>query len=75
MIQPISPSRRRILGAAIERALTPHELSLARDMVRTDARRRALKPEPEQLLYWMRLNMPNAAGRVEAVLEPRPLVL
>lgn len=63
----VTTIRRKALGSAIERVLTPHQLTMARELAWAE-NPRGPKPQPEQILFWMRFNMPVAAARVDAFL-------
>ena len=62
--------RRKELGKALLRVLTPAEHTMVRELVHAE-RRGGPVPQPEEMLYWLRLNMPRASSRLEAVLHPR----
>ena len=66
---PMDPSRRKRLQLALSGVLTPAQLSMASVLVATE-KPGMPDPTPEQLLHWMRLNMPVAAARIEAILHP-----
>ena len=56
-----------ILASVIAQVLTPCQLTMVREL---DAAGETGKPAPEELLFWMRLNMPVAAERIETILYP-----
>jgi hypothetical protein len=66
---PSSPSRRKILASALAQVLAPAQLTAARELMRAEAPGR-LAPQPEEILYWMRVNMPQATRRVEGIIFP-----
>lgn len=68
-VAPLDPARRRLLAAALAQILSPAQLTMARELVRA-ASADAREPRPEDVLYWIRLNMPVAASRLEDVLHP-----
>ena len=70
MTSPIanfSAPRRKLLAAALSKVLAPAQLTAAREFMRAERPRRA-EPQPEEILYWMRVNMPLATGRVERII-------
>jgi hypothetical protein len=68
-VEPLDPVRRRLLAAALEQILTPAQLTAARELQRaSDPSGR--EPRPEEVLYWIRLNMPVAASKLEDILHP-----
>ncbi len=62
-----SAPRRRRLASALAQVLSPAQLTAAREMMRAEAPGRC-PPRPEEILYWMRVNMPLATLRVEGIL-------
>lgn len=66
-IATLSPSRRKQLAAALTQVLAPAQLTAARELLLAESPRR-LSPQPEDILYWMRVNMPMATSRVERIL-------
>lgn len=62
-------SRRKKLASVITQVLTPAQLTMANALVVAENPGRPA-PRPEQLLHWMRLNMPMAAQRVDEILHP-----
>ncbi len=64
-----TPQRRKALEAAISRVLTPAQQTMVRELLcAEDPTVRA--PKAEEMLYWIRFNMPRAAARIEFVLHP-----
>lgn len=63
----LSPMRRKALASALSRVLHPAQLTAAREMILAERPGRA-QPQPEEILFWMRLNMPDATTRVEELL-------
>ena len=63
-IATFDPSRRKALAAALRQALTPAQLTMIHELL---AAERPGKPAPqaEDILFWMRLNMPVAASRID----------
>ncbi|MEK7858279.1 MAG: hypothetical protein AAB320_03975 [Elusimicrobiota bacterium] len=64
--------RRRHLNTALVDVLSPEHLKRIRALVREE------KPEyrgaeAPAVLHWLRLNMPTAAGQVQALIHPSPL--
>jgi hypothetical protein len=66
-VATLSPSRRKQLASALTQVLAPVQLTAARELMLAEAPGR-LSPQPEEILYWMRLNMPQATLRVEGIL-------
>lgn len=62
-----SAPRRRLLASALAQVLHPAQLTAARELMLAESSRR-LPPQPEEILYWMRVNMPQATSRVEKIL-------
>ena len=60
-------ARSEILASLITQVLTPTQLTMVSELV---AAEKPGRPQPEDLLYWMRLNMPTAAEKIEAILYP-----
>lgn len=60
----LSAPQQKVLGSVIAQVLSPEQLSRARELSR------AKKPQSQQLLRWMRFNMPVAAQQVEDILYP-----
>lgn len=58
---------RKVLNSVIAQVLSPAQLTMARELASASSGRPA---RAEELMYWMRLNMPVAAQRVEDVLHP-----
>ena len=66
-IATFSAPRRKQLAAALAQVLAPAQLTAARELMLAETRRR-VPPQPEEILYWMRVNMPMATSRVERIL-------
>jgi len=64
----LNASRRKALASALSRVLHPAQLTAAREMILAEEPGRAA-PSPEELLFWMRVNMPAATARVEELLH------
>lgn len=62
-----SASRRKLLASALDRVLAPAQLTAARELMLAEEPGRSA-PQPEEILYWMRVNMPQATSRVEGIL-------
>jgi hypothetical protein len=60
---------RKAVAAAIARVLTLPELTMVHQCWAAE-NPGSSAPTPAQVLYWVRLNMPQAAERIEAVLYP-----
>jgi hypothetical protein len=64
----LSPTRRKALVAALQVVLHPAQLTAARECIMAEEPGRGM-PSPEEILFWMRLNMPGATARVEELLH------
>ncbi len=64
-----SPAHRKAVAAAIVSVLTPAELTMVHQFMAAERPGRPA-PQPEDVLAWVRLNMPAAAVRLEHVLYP-----
>ena len=62
------PSHSKLLGAVIAEVLTPEHMTMVRELV--SAEKHGAIAMPEDLLHWMRLNMPTAAQQVIDILHP-----
>lgn len=62
-------AHRKAVASAISSVLTPAELTMAHQFLAAERPGRPA-PQPEELLAWIRLNMPAAAQRLEHVLYP-----
>jgi hypothetical protein len=60
-------SRSKILAVALDAVLTPVQMTAAREFILAEVPGRTA-PSPEEILYWMRVNMPLATRRVEDIL-------
>ena len=65
-VTPLNASRRKLLASALSQVLQPGQLTAARELILAEAPGR-LAPQPEEILYWMRINMPQATHRVEGI--------
>jgi len=61
--------QRKILTSVIAQVLTPEQLTMARELAAADAPDRP-SLHAEDLMRWMRFNMPVAAQQVEDILHP-----
>ena len=71
MITSLSTFRRKALVSAIGQVLTPVQHTMVRELIQAEDPHHA-DAQPEDVIYWMRLNMPVAAREVEDVLHPFP---
>jgi hypothetical protein len=69
-VAALNASRRKQLSAALSQVLSPAQMTAAREFMLAEAPER-LSPRPEEILYWMRVNMPLATCRVETILFPQ----
>jgi len=60
---------RKMLATVIGQALTPDQLTMAHNLMAGEKPGRPA-PRAEDLLFWLRLNMPSAAERVDELLHP-----
>ncbi|MBI3554566.1 MAG: hypothetical protein HY077_18895 [Elusimicrobia bacterium] len=70
-VRSIASYRRKALHSAIIQVLTPAQLTMVSELVCAEDPDHA-EPVVDDILYWMRLNMPMAARQVEDVLHPFP---
>jgi hypothetical protein len=56
-------SRRKVLAKAISSIVNPAQLTMVHELMAAEKPGRSA-PQPEDILFWMRLNMPVAAGQV-----------
>jgi hypothetical protein len=68
-VATLNAARRKQLSAALSQVLSPAQMTAAREFMVAEAPGR-LSPRPEEILYWMRVNMPLATCRVETILFP-----
>ena len=55
--------RSKALACAIDRVLTTHQLVMVREFMLAENPSNQ-KPTPEQVMFFLRLNMPLAAGKI-----------
>ena len=67
-LSPRDSARSKILGIVIADVLSAAQLTMVRELVTVE--KHGFTPQPEDLLHWMRLNMPVAAQQVEDILHP-----
>ena len=65
----LSPARRKMTAIAIRAVLTPGQLTTAHELLVSERPGRPA-PQPEEVLHWLRLNMPIAAASIDAILHP-----
>lgn len=68
-VRSIASYRRKALQSAIIQVLSPAQLTMVRELVSAEDPEHA-EPVVDDILYWMRLNMPVAAQQVEEILHP-----
>jgi hypothetical protein len=61
-------SRRKLVSAVIAQVLTPCQITMAHQLI--EAEHPGMVVMPEDLLFWLRLNMPVAAESIDAILHP-----
>ncbi len=62
-------SRRKIVASAITQVLSPAQMTMAHQLLAAERPGRPA-PQPEEVLFWLRLNMPVAAEKIDAILHP-----
>lgn len=62
-------SRRKLVSSVISQVVSPCQLTMAHELMAAEKPGRPA-PTPEELLFWLRLNMPVAAERIDAILHP-----
>lgn len=62
-------SRRKFVLSAISSVISPSQLKMALELMEAEKPGRG-EPRPEEILFWIRLNMPVAAERIDAILHP-----
>lgn len=62
-------SRRKIVAQAISSILSPAQMTMAHQLMAAEKPGRPA-PMPEEVLFWLRLNMPVAAEKIDAILHP-----
>lgn len=71
-IRSLASYRRKALVSAIAEVLGPSHHTMVRELIQAEDPHHS-EAEPEDVIFWMRLNMPSAARRVEDILHPFPL--
>ncbi len=72
-VRSLASYRRKALVCAITEVLTPAQRTMISEIIQAEDPAHN-QPEPDDLFYWMRLNMPVAARKVEDILHPFPFV-
>ncbi|MEK7232672.1 MAG: hypothetical protein AAB268_02560 [Elusimicrobiota bacterium] len=62
-------SRRKIVASVIAQVISPSQMAMALQLMAAEKPGRTA-PVPEEILFWLRLNMPVAAGKIDAILHP-----
>ncbi len=62
-------SRRKLVASVIASVISPAQLTMAHELISAERPGRTT-PSPEELLFWLRLNMPSVAERIDAILHP-----
>ena len=62
-------SRRKIVASAIAQVISPSQTTMALQLMAAEKPGRPA-PQPEELLFWLRLNMPVASDKIDAILHP-----
>lgn len=62
-------SRRKLLASVMSRVLSPAQITMARQLMAAEKPGRP-SPQPEEIMFWLRLNMPVAAEQIDATLHP-----
>jgi hypothetical protein len=71
-VRSLASYRRKALVCAIADVLNPVQRTMVGELIQAEDPHHA-EAEPEDVIYWMRLNMPVAARQVEDILHPFPL--
>lgn len=62
-LSPFDAARRKSLTTAITTVVSPSQLTMVHELMAAEKPGRPA-PQPEEILFWMRLNMPMAATQV-----------
>jgi hypothetical protein len=62
-------SRRKFVSSVLSQVLSPASLTMAHQLWAAEKPGRSA-PQPEDVLLWVRLNMPVAAERIDELLHP-----
>lgn len=62
-------SRRKFVASAIAQVIAPAQLTMAHQLMVAEKPGRPA-PQPEEILFWLRLNMPVAAEKIDAIIHP-----
>ena len=62
-------SRRKFVASAIAQVIAPAQLTMAHQLMAAEKPGRPA-PQAEEILFWLRLNMPVAAEKIDAIIHP-----
>lgn len=68
MTMPLDPARRKLLASVIRQVLSPAQLTMVHELIAAERPGRPA-PQAEDIMFWMRLNMPVASDRVDELLH------
>ena len=67
-MSPLDASRRKLLASVIRQVLSPAQLTMVHELLAAERPGRPA-PQAEDVMFWMRLNMPVASDRVDEMLH------
>ena len=62
-------SRRKLVASILAQVMSPATMTMAHQFMSAEKPGRPA-PTPEEVLFWVRLNMPATAERIDAILHP-----
>lgn len=62
-------SRRKLVASVIAQVVSPAQLTMAHELMAAE-KPGCAAPQPEEVLFWLRLSMPVLAERIDAILHP-----
>ncbi len=65
----LDDSRRKFVASAIARVISPAQMIMAHQLIAAE-KPGCSAPQPEEVLFWLRLNMPVAAEKIDSILHP-----
>jgi hypothetical protein len=65
---PLDAARRKLLASVIKQVLTPIQLTMVHELIAAENPGRPA-PQPEDVMFWMRLNMPIASDSIDQLLH------
>lgn len=67
-MSPLDASRRKLLASIIRQVLSPAQLTMVHELLAAERPGRPA-PQAEDIMFWMRLNMPVASDRIDELLH------